>query len=135
VLDGFNRTQLAPLAAAADWSPVTVDPDMAIAYGGRAHALLSTSEQYRVRAVLQLALARLDKSAMVVLDAADVLDGTTRSGLFQMLDQAGLPALVCMTLTRPAHVPDLAAAGLGASYWIEDGMCRALAHHVPMEAA
>lgn len=135
VLDAFNRTQLAPLAAAAEWSAPTIAPDMAIAYGGRPYALLSTSEQYRVRAMLQLAFARLDSSSMVVLDAADVLDGTTRGGLFQMLDDAGLPALVCMTLTRPAHVPDLAAAALGASYWLEEGICRALAHHAPMEAA
>ncbi len=133
VLDVFNRTQLQELADAAGWAPVTVDAEMTLAYGGRPYALLSTSEQYRVRAVLQLAIARLDGSDMVVLDAADVLDGTTRSGLFAMLEEAGLPALVCMTLTRREQVPDLAAAGLGASYWLEDGVAYPLRQ--PAEAA
>ena len=79
-------------------------------------------------------MARLDNSAMVVIDAADVLDGTTRSGLFALLEDSGLPALVCMTLTRREQVPDLAAAGLGQSYWLEGGNCTALSRAVP-EAA
>ena len=71
-------------------------------------------------------MAQLDGSAMVVLDAADVLDGPTRSGLFALLEEAGLPALVCMTLSRREQLPDLAAAGLGASWWIEDGVAQPL---------
>jgi hypothetical protein len=63
---------------------------------------------------------------MVVLDAADVLDGTTRSGLFDMLDEAGLPALVALTLSRPSQCPDLAEAGLGQSYWLSSGIARPL---------
>jgi hypothetical protein len=95
--------------------------------------LCSTSEQYRVRAVLQVAMADLDHSAMVVLDAADVLDGPTRSGLFALLVEASMPALVCMTLSRREQVPDLAAAELGASYWIEGGVAQPL--HELAEAA
>jgi hypothetical protein len=71
-------------------------------------------------------MAKLDGSDMVVLDAADVLDGTTRSGLFAMLEESGLDALVCLTLTRPEQCPDLAAADLGCSYWIEAGVTRPL---------
>jgi hypothetical protein len=70
---------------------------------------------------------------MVVLDAADVLDGPTREGLFDLLTEVGLPALVCLTLTRPEQVPDLAAAGLGMSYWLDSGVVRPL--HEPAEAA
>jgi hypothetical protein len=126
VLEAFESTRLQPLCEAASWRPVTIDPAMTLTYGGRPYALCSTSEQYRVRAVLQLAMARLDGSQMVVLDAADVLDGTTRSGLFAMLEEAGLPALVAMTLSRREQAPDLEAAGLGASYWIEDGVAAPL---------
>jgi hypothetical protein len=86
-----------------------------------------------VRAIVQVAMAKLDGSDMVVLDAADVLDGTTRSGLFAMLEESGLPALVCMTLTRREQVPDLAASELGASYWIEDGIGQPL--HAMREVA
>jgi hypothetical protein len=125
VVEAFNAS-LKPLCEAADWADVTVDAAMSLAYGGRPYALLSTSEQYRVGAVLQAAMARLDGSDMIVLDAADVLDGTTRSGLFAMIEESGLASLVCMTLTRREQVPDLAAAELGASYWIEDGIAQPL---------
>jgi hypothetical protein len=132
VLELFNTAQLGRLSLAAGWNQVTVDAEMTLAYGGRPYALLSTSEQYRVRAVLQIAMAHLDDSAMVVLDAADVLDGPTRSGLFDLLEEGGLPALVCLTLTRPEQVPNLAAAGLGLSYWIDAGVAQPL--HQPAEA-
>jgi hypothetical protein len=128
VVETFCTTQLDPLSEAAGWKLVAVDPTMTLFYGERPYVLCSSSEQYRVRAILQVAMARLDSSDMVVLDAADVLDGPTRSGLFAMLDEAGLPALVCMTLTRREQVPDLAAAELGASYWIEDGLAEPLRH-------
>jgi hypothetical protein len=136
VLDLFNSAQLAPLCAAAGWRAVTLDAEMTFAYGGRAYRRLSTSEQYRVRAVVQVAMAKLDGSNMVVLDAADVLDAFIRSGLFallELLEESGLDALVCMTLTRKEQAPDLAASELGASYWIEDGIAQPL--HAMQEAA
>jgi hypothetical protein len=126
VVEAFNSTQLQPLCEAAGWKPVALDPALSLSYGGRPYPLLSTSEQYRVRAIVQVAMARLDGSCMVVLDAADVLDGTTRSGLFALLDESGLDALVCMTLTRREQMPDLAASELGCSYWIEDGIAQPL---------
>ena len=92
---------------------------------GLPYPLLSKSEQYRVRAVFQVAMAIIDGSDLVVLDEADILDGPTRSGLFKMLDaatQEGLAALVCMTLSRRDQAPDLAAIGLGRSYWLEAGV-------------
>jgi hypothetical protein len=133
VLELFNLAQLGRLSLAGGWSQVTVDAEMALAYGGRPFPLLSTSEQYRVHALLQVAMAHLDGSAMVVIDAADVLDGTTRAGLFAMLQEAGLPALVCLTLTRRDQVPDLEAHELGTSYWLDSGVAQAL--NPPAEAA
>jgi hypothetical protein len=133
VLELFNVAQLGRLSLAAGWSQVTIDAEMTLAFGGRPYPLLSTSEQYRVNAVLQVAMAHLDGSSMVVVDAADVLDGTTRSGLIALLEESGLPALVCLTLTRREQLPDLEAAGLGTSYWLADGVAQAL--HPPAEAA
>ena len=134
VIELFNVAQLGRLSlAAGGWNQVTLDADMTLAYGGRPYPLLSTSEQYRVNLVLQVALAHLDKSAMVVIDAADVLDGTTRSGLFALLEEAGLPALICLTLTRRDQMPALDELGCGASYWLDSGVAQAL--HPPAEAA
>jgi hypothetical protein len=126
VIDLFNTGQLRPLCDAAAWRPVTIEPDMSVAYGGRPYPLLSSSEQYRVRVVLQLAMAALDGSDMVVLDAADILDAPTRSGLFALLDFAKIAAIVCMTLSRRDQVPNLESMGAGRSYWLQDGIATPL---------
>jgi hypothetical protein len=135
VLELFNSGQLAPLCQAAGWKSVEITADMAITYGGRPYPLLSASEQYRVRAVLQVATARLDGSSMVVIDAADILDAPTRSGLFGMLLSAEIPALVAMTLSKREQAPDLAAAGLGRSYWLSSGIAEPIGQTAVWEAA
>jgi hypothetical protein len=121
VLAAFNGGPLAELAAAAEWPAVAVEPDMTVTLGGRPYLLLSSSEQYRARIVLQVAMAGRDGSSMVVIDAADLLDAPSRSGLMALLDRAQMPALVCMTASRKDQVPDLARAGLGRSYWLDAG--------------
>lgn len=126
VLDAWNEGPLAGFAEAAGWAAVTVAADLAILYGGRPYPLLSTSEQYRARAVLAAAMAAIDGSAMLVFDAADVLDAPQRSGLFGLIEEADCPALVAMTATRRDQVPDLAALGIGKSFWLDRGICTEL---------
>jgi hypothetical protein len=118
VVELFNE-RLAWLCAAAGWRPLTIDTELELAYGGRRYPLLSASEQFRVRVILQVAMAKLDGSALVLIDAADILDGPGRADLFELLRTAGVPAIVCMTLARREQAPDLAVAGLGRTYWIE----------------
>jgi hypothetical protein len=122
VLDAFNAGPLLRLTYSAGWGEVTISPDLEVLYRGRLYALLSASEQFRVRVVLQLAMAQLDGSAMVIVDGADILDAPGRQELFAMLSDAGLPALVTMTLPIRDRMPDLAAAGLGRSYWLAAGL-------------
>lgn len=122
----FVDKQLRALTDAAGWRRVEIDADMMLRYDGRPYGMLSSSEQYRVRAVLQLAMACLDGSDAVIIDGADILDGPTRSGLFAMLDASGVSALVCMTLSRRDQVPDLEAAGIGQSYWLAGGILEPL---------
>jgi hypothetical protein len=122
VVEAFNNACLKPLCEAAGWRPVEVSQDFELTYGGRHYGLLSASEQFRLRSILQVAIAQNDGSAMVIIDAADVLDGPGRSDLIQMLAGARIPAVVCMTLSKRDQVPDLAAARLGRSYWIEAGV-------------
>jgi hypothetical protein len=128
VLELFN-TRLGGLGKAAGWRVVEIQPDMMITYGGRPYGpQISSSAQYRVRTILQLALAQLDGSAMVVLDAAEILDAAARRELFALLDSTDLHALICMTLSRREQLPDLAEIDIGASYWIEDGICEQPLH-------
>jgi energy-coupling factor transporter ATP-binding protein EcfA2 len=122
VLDAFNQGPILRLTYAAGWGEVTLNPDLEVLYRGRHYALLSASEQFRVRVVLQLAMAQLDGSAMVVIDGADILDAPGRQELFAMLSDAGLPAIVTMTLPIRDRMPDLTAAGLGNSYWLAAGL-------------
>ena len=132
-LEPFNG-DLDRLCRAAGWSVVHLHEDLTPWYDGRPWVLLSESERYRVRATLQLAIASRDGSALVILDGADILDQPGRNGLFKALRSAKLPALVAMTANNPGKVPDLAAAGLGHSYWIEDGTTTAVSQS-PARAA
>jgi hypothetical protein len=57
-----------------------------------------------------------------VIDGADVLEVTERNHLFMMLQAAEVPALVAMTLNKREVLPDLGAAGLGGSWWMQAGV-------------
>jgi hypothetical protein len=128
-LASFNKSVLAPLCAAADFPAVTVDEELDVLYGGRPYFLLSESEKYRVRSVLQLSIARKDGSPISIFDGADILDQTGRNGLFNMLasiDDMGF--IVAMTVEKPDDVPNLADAGIGHTYWVQDGVARQVAN-------
>jgi hypothetical protein len=142
-LAAFN-SELGELSAAATWLPValveispfaydnqgrqsTSPAEITATYKGRPYLLLSESEQFRVRTVLQLAMARRDESSMVVIDRADLLVGSGREELFELLAHCGLPALVAMSLTRPSLAPELAKWNLGGTWWISDGVAAPLA--------
>lgn len=124
-VDKFNKEHLQPLSVASGWPPIEVQADMTITYRGRA-TLLSGGELYRVRAALQVAFAKLDGSALVILDGADILDPPGRQGLIRMLAAAQVPALIGMTYAGPKTVPDLSQAG-GATYWLDGGIASPLA--------
>lgn len=112
---------LAVLCDVADWPRVTVEEGLSVALAGRDYGQLSGGEQFRVRSILQLLFAGMDGSAAVVVDAADILDKPGRNGLFSVIASTGIPALVNMTMNAESDVPDLAKAGLGASYWVAGG--------------
>ena len=124
-LDEFN-TRLAKICASAAWPVVRLDEKLEGHYGTRPVWAASNSGQWRARAVLQIAFTQIDGSAAVLLDEADILDKRGRNGLFKALEVADVRALVCMTFSKPEQVPDLAAAGLGRSYWIESGIAEAI---------
>ncbi len=119
---GQFNSKLARLSETAGWAAVQIGDDLSVTLGGRAYILLSESEKYRARATLQVALADLDGSDVVIIDAADILDRTGRNGLFKMVKASGLRALICMTMNQAADVPDLSKAGLGQSYWLAENV-------------
>lgn len=124
-LKGFNG-KMAPLCKAASWRPVALESDFSVTYGGTPYLLLSESAKFRARTILLLAMALMDKSQAVIVDAADILDKGGRNGLFKAVHSAGLPAMVCMTIDAKELVPNLAKAGLGASYWLDGAVAVAV---------
>lgn len=133
-LGAFND-RLAAICEAARFPVFQVGPDMEISRAGVPVRLLSLSAQWRTRVMLQIAMAEIDGSAAVVIDAADILDPRGRNGLFAMLAAVKVPVLVTMTFGKPtASVPDLAAAGIGRTYWLADGTLTPLADAMKVAA-
>ncbi|WP_372393755.1 hypothetical protein ABMY26_00510 (plasmid) [Azospirillum sp. HJ39] len=142
VLDIFNDQRLRGLCDAAGWAPVRIENDVAltVTYGQRPYAALSghgpqiSSDQFRTRVILQIAFAVLAGDPLVIIDAADILDQKGRNGLFTMLKEVGMAAIVCMTFSMKAlkdrKIPDLEAAKLGQSYWVADGVAKPLAEAI-----
>lgn len=125
-LKAFNET-LEILCKQANWPAVRVDENLKPHYGTRPLWAASASGQWRASVVVQIAMAKMDGSAAVVIDEADILDQKGRNNLFGLLKATGLSALVCMTANKPDLVPDLKKAKLGASYWVSDGVVTGLA--------
>jgi hypothetical protein len=126
-LEAFTSSYIEPLCVDFGIPAVAIDADINVKMGDTTYPMLSASEQFRVRTVLQLAIAMLEKSALVIIDGADILDKGGRGKLLTMLVNSKMPALICMTLNNPTQAPDLAKAGVGATYWIEGGICKPIA--------
>ncbi len=117
----FNK-RLESISKAAGWHfAVRLDQDFDLCYAGRAYPEMAESEQYKCLITLQAAIAELDKSQVLVIDRADLLAKDGRKGLMKLLKYMKRPAIVAMTYNNKEDVPDMAAAGLGARWWIEDG--------------
>ena len=123
-LGRFNAV-LAHLCHVAGWPVVQIEQDFSFTYQGTPFFLCSGGEMYRVRTVVQLAMAIQEKAAVVICDGADILDKSGRNGLFKLLAGCRIPAVVGMTILEgEAAVPNLARAGYGVSYWLENAVAR-----------
>lgn len=125
-LDAFISNYIDPLCSDFGVPIVTIDSDLLVDMGGTPYSMLSASEQFRVRTILQLAIAQIEKASIVIIDGADILDREGRQNLLSTVQTAGIPAVICMTLNKPDQAPDLAENEIGMTYWIEKGKCRQL---------
>lgn len=123
----FVTGQIQPFCRAAGWPEVTFDDGLEPLLAGRLYGLLSESEQWKVRTVIQLAMAGEDGSDLAIVDGADVLDRAGRNGLLKAIKKSGLSVLLAMTTEDRGRnpPPDLVAAKLGRTYWIELGQASA----------
>ncbi|AOI98132.1 AAA family ATPase [Burkholderia sp. LA-2-3-30-S1-D2] len=128
--------RLVALANLSEWADVTITPEMEIFADGRAYALLSESERWRVDAHIAAAISHFSGLKLLVLDRADVLVGPERDRLLYWLDDLAYTeqidtALVFMSLkTPPGGLPEAIEA-----FWVEDGQVAPAAQHAIREAA
>jgi hypothetical protein len=123
-LDAFAVSYMHPLCKDLGVSEVMIDADLNVIMGEVSYPMLSASEQFRVRTILQLAIAMLENSSLVIIDGADILDKPSRKNLLQMLMNCKMHAIICMTMNKPDGAPDLQKAGIGITYWVENGTCQ-----------
>jgi hypothetical protein len=119
----FNA-DLARLCTAAGWGTVELSDSLEASYDGKPLVLLSASERFRAMAVVQVAMATIDRSAALVIDAADILDRGGRNGLMRLVAASAKPALICMTMPARAEVPRLGSRG--AAYWLDGGVAETI---------
>ncbi|UIY58209.1 AAA family ATPase [Burkholderia cepacia] len=128
--------RLVALAEMSEWADVTITPEMEIFADGRAYALLSESERWRVDAHIAAAISHFSGLKLLVLDRADVLVGPERDRLLYWLDDLAYgnqidTALVFMSLKAPpGGLPEAIEA-----FWIEGGQVAPAAQHAIREAA
>lgn len=121
----FEIAQMTSGETWAGWDMPSVRPDLSISFaGGLDYWDLSESEQYRADIIFQVWCARRDLSKLLVIDRADILERVQRNALFTLLRKCGIPSVVAMTCSirkdGTNEAPDLAAAGLGVTYWIQE---------------
>ena len=116
------RGVLRAVARVTGWPAVGLDQHYTVSIGERPMLrLCSESERLRAQWSLQIALARVCKDPVVILDAADHLDQSNMAALRRLLatlcDRAEpLAFLVCGTeIDLDAWNPD------GLNYTLEDG--------------
>lgn len=123
-LDAFTSHYIEPICNDFSIPLVSIDGDLQVTMGATSYPMLSASEQFRVKCVLQLAIAKFEKSDIVIIDGADILDGKGRSALLKAVYNVEIPAVICMTLNKPDQAPDLAKMNAGISYWLQNGTCK-----------
>lgn len=135
-LTELNRA-LFELTDETSWPPVTITPDFeVVGERGRPYAAMTPSEQFRADTVLQLEIARRDCSDMAIIDGADIVVGLqARNDLIEVIYRAEIAAVIGLAVSEAANAPDLGAAGLGRTYFTENGTARLLSQTAKAEAA
>lgn len=104
------RKALASISKVTGWAELTITRTYEVLSGGRAIQLCAANEQYKAQWALQIAVAMLnpDKCRFIVLDAADILDAASWSGLEKLVSVLrnkfkGIQVIVCATETDQPH--------------------------------
>ena len=133
----FNVEHLKPISDLAGWTGesgerqdlVIFPNDMTMAFGPTALQECSEGEKVKARITMQVALALIDNSDMILIDRIDELDRVGRRELFELaasLDEK--PVIVALHYANRDEAPDISA--IGRTYWIEGHSVTPLAEAV-----
>lgn len=132
-IEKFNNDILASLCKEFNTQLITLDEDMNVYFGDNIYHikdpdyLLSKCEQYMVRTVLQVAIAKLDGSSLIIIDNADELNSPDdKSYLFNMVIKSQIPTLICMAMQPTEKIPNLSAVNVGITYKVDKGIVEPL---------
>ena len=117
-LAGLNA-RCAALSVIAKWGPVSLTSDSDLQYAGRPYVICSGAEQYRCRVTMQVMLATLEQSPILLLDGTDILDPAGRLGLVNLLRSTGITAVIAMT-ARKDYAQGVAKL-FDTAFWIDAG--------------
>lgn len=90
-------------------------------WNGIPYSMLSAGERAAVDIAIQIAMATVDGSQIVIIDDAEALDLRGWNGVLAAIQKGGFSALCAYTQARKKDVPDLAKVGIGRSYWMAKG--------------
>jgi hypothetical protein len=118
----FNDA-LAVFTGAAGIAPVEMTEDYGLTLGGRPYSLCSESEQWRIDAMVTLALAKQERAPFAALDRLDLIVPDERGGIMRAALKAETPVVVACTVQEcsPERLPGLKRMNAGRVCWLEGG--------------
>jgi len=118
-IKAFNEI-LSEICSITRWGMVMVDADFNVTYGGRIYQVLSESEQYRVRATIQMAVGFQDKSDVLIFDRVDLLTRDGRNGLRRACKSLPCHSIILLSANNREEFPKIDKED-EVSYWVENG--------------
>lgn len=89
----------------AKWADVLIDDEMSVYMHGVPYSLLSKSEKFRCRTLLQIVFSKIIGDTLVIIDDIDELDADSRPGFLKLCLGTGLNFVLGMAESKTDRVP------------------------------
>ena len=116
-LEAFNEL-LGIICENAEWPEIRVNEYLEFTFNGLNYPVLSKGQRFAVNCALQIALAKMDKSQILIFDGIDILDADLKNGLISLLADLPIRSVLGCTISRKEQAPNL--ADIGSVYWCEN---------------
>lgn len=127
ILEEFNAKMLAVYSKMMGVNAISIDLDMNLSMGNRAYIESSGAEKFIMNFCVQLAIATLDNSPLIIIDGADIIQYPNgRGNLLKTIRHTGLKGIITMSMKDEESCPVLSKNGIGNTYWINDGIVKEL---------